>query len=177
MEGGHDHGPWRIEPINNYQGDATLVGAAIVNDQVVIAEVRGAIFVGVSDHPVNQANAFLISAAPDLLQALKKARLFFEDDPKRATLAELGVVAHIDFAVAKAEGRAKPEPEDDLDVSPLEEQLGRARRHLRHIQIAAAEELADTREPGMIRFLEMLHREAVLGQLAHPGVINEKAER
>ncbi|WP_374572585.1 hypothetical protein [Phenylobacterium sp.] len=94
---------WRIEEIANYQGQAHLVGACIVNDAVMIAEIRGAIKIDGRDWEPNLAPARVIAAAPDLLRACKAMveayREEVDDDD------EPSVVRQALAAIAKAEGR------------------------------------------------------------------------
>lgn len=68
----HAAEPWTLEPIPNYQGHASLVGAAIVTPAVMVAEVRGAIKVDGRTHEQNAANAALLAAAPRLLKCARE---------------------------------------------------------------------------------------------------------
>lgn len=75
MELGAHVPPWRVEKIENYQGQTHLVGAAIVNAGVMIAEVRGATFIHGQPHGEHVAVANLLSAAPDMFDALQALSL------------------------------------------------------------------------------------------------------
>jgi len=68
---GHTPGPWKVFEFANYQGDPDLVGAWIGTDDLLVAEARGAAVIGGFRHEEHTANACLIAAAPDLLEALK----------------------------------------------------------------------------------------------------------
>lgn len=76
-------GEWRVEEFANYQGRADLTGARIVTDCEIVAEVVGAVICGGwGRHQLHTARAALISAAPDLLEALEEfSRVYdgFED--------------------------------------------------------------------------------------------------
>jgi len=66
----HTPGPWSVHERPNYQGQPHLVGATIETDAVMIAEVRGATVIDGKRYEEHTANARLISASPELLEAL-----------------------------------------------------------------------------------------------------------
>lgn len=70
MSAWEDFGDWRVEEIADYQGFPHLVGAAIVNDSFMIAEIRGAIRIYGKDHDLHLDAAHLIASAPALRLAL-----------------------------------------------------------------------------------------------------------
>lgn len=68
--------PWRIELVENYQGVAHLIGARIVTDSVLVADVAGAVLSTDGDRfPENAANAVLLSTAPELYEAAVELEL------------------------------------------------------------------------------------------------------
>lgn len=100
----HTPGPWRVEP---YYGEdieaevcgkwsevATLIDNAAMRDQRPI----GTAF-------IRDANARLIAAAPDLLEALKKALHILDELDYRPDGEAAEDLAGVENALAKAEGR------------------------------------------------------------------------
>ena len=95
---GHTPGPWKAE----------RMGA----DQLhVIAPKNGSVVAALKWHPVTrdfvEANARLIAAAPELLEALTALQRHFAgmpSTPKSETL--LGILANADRAIARATGAA-----------------------------------------------------------------------
>ena len=65
----HTPGPWSVGTIRNYQRREHLEGAAIQTSDVMVAEVRGATVINGVPMATHIANALLIAAAPDLLEA------------------------------------------------------------------------------------------------------------
>lgn len=65
-------GPLRVEEIKAYQGDADLVGACIVNDSFMVAEISGAIRVWGVDHRLHVDFAHCLAAAPELQRDLRR---------------------------------------------------------------------------------------------------------
>lgn len=103
MSGGdHAAGEWRIETVENYQGFPALVGALIVTDSVIVAEVRGAVLIDGDVSPENYANAHLIAAAPDLLAATRD--LIALASAYAPETADGPIVSYALLAVAKATG-------------------------------------------------------------------------
>jgi len=88
--------PWEIR---GQPGSALLIVQPETDWPVAILEAP------TSDPEVHAANARLIAAAPDMLDALEQARLFIEDDPQRAPAGVLALAAQIDAAIAKAKCR------------------------------------------------------------------------
>ena len=89
----HTGGDWRLEPIENYQGQPHLVGAAIVTDSVMVAEIRGALFVHGHPIPEHVANAALLSTAPIMRKTLAVAaeRLRLAGDINAAVICEAAI--------------------------------------------------------------------------------------
>ena len=90
----HTPGPWKVEPLNA--------------DRVVIRKPDGGVAANCPAH--FPADAALIAAAPELLEALyaalplvEDAAVFLKDDFKPGYLA--GIVRAMKSAIAKAEGR------------------------------------------------------------------------
>lgn len=65
--------PLEVEEVPNYQGEADLVGAHIVCDAMMIAEIRGAIRINGTPHETHLLFAQLLAAAPELYYALRCA--------------------------------------------------------------------------------------------------------
>ena len=84
----HTKGPWEVE------GEGQdVVGILAVNDNHYVAKLSG------WEHSRQDANARLIAASPDLLEACKRIRdNALADDPNDWEL--------LDVAIAKAEGRS-----------------------------------------------------------------------
>lgn len=91
-EARHTEGPWHAMACDD--------GFWIGNDNENAAFVPG-----FTDHPLNQANASLVAAAPEMLAALRRAESHFRilapkfDEPG-------SIMADMHSAIAKAEGRA-----------------------------------------------------------------------
>ena len=83
----HTPGPWKVIPYTNQHGVETT---AISSDD----DMRNITYALPYNSPQAEANARLIAAAPDLLEALKYARRFLKPDQ-----ADLDF---IDSAIAKA---------------------------------------------------------------------------
>ena len=100
----HTPGPWIIEgiesPVYGSNGAPVANGIGIGTQSRHVATVYTG---GRNAAVINHANAALISAAPDLLEALKAARnRIIALSPMGFTAPELW---SIDQAIAKAEGR------------------------------------------------------------------------
>jgi hypothetical protein len=74
----HTPGPWHV--VGNVPAIASDIGG---DNPAVIAriEIEGAGFVFEKDYEVRNANAALIAAAPDMLEALKVALIALGDEP------------------------------------------------------------------------------------------------
>lgn len=103
-EARHTEGPWHAMACDD--------GFWIGNDNENAAFVPG-----FTDHPLNQANANVVAAAPDMLAALKEAQYFFSEDfPDGPDAANIATPRYeeayrtILAAIAKAEGSARHEP-------------------------------------------------------------------
>lgn len=100
MTAKHTPGVWFAEP---HTGTEMLILAAVDGSQEILARIQTTGRAGEME-----ANAPLISAAPELLEALRTARftlsavgaLEFTDGPNGETTREV-----IDSAIARAEGR------------------------------------------------------------------------
>lgn len=91
----HAPGPWRTQPWPHERecmgadlGAMAVVGADGISPAVVWGGLES-----------SEANARLIAAAPDLLEALKYARMYVETEGPEDELEM------VDAAIAKAEGR------------------------------------------------------------------------
>ncbi len=104
----HTPGPWEVRRANRpTDGQFDWAIGALVNDrQSCIAEAFGR--VAVDSYPDAEANARLIAAAPDLLEALKIARKCIAYCRKAHKDAQSGegipVEIFLDAAIAKATG-------------------------------------------------------------------------
>jgi hypothetical protein len=119
---GHTPGPWEITSISQRSGD---IGIGQRDQRVLIAEVTNAVSFGEmvaeainrgiegshvlrSDDATTQwANARLIAAAPDMLDALKAALVLIGHPDDAATKAIAAVIA-------KAEGRVLAETFEEI---------------------------------------------------------------
>lgn len=100
---------WTVEEFPNYQGDPELTGARIVSDSDVVAEVSGAVICGGwGRHQIHTDRARLLSAAPDMRDALVEAKkalwLGARDHWTLADFKNWAVVQQIDTALEKATG-------------------------------------------------------------------------
>jgi hypothetical protein len=95
----HTPGPWRVNGFNK-RGDRVVgdLDGGVANVYCEEDSVRA--------DPIGEANAHLIAAAPDLLDACKLAHSYFHNREGR-DLADLGLDASkaLTSAIAKAEGR------------------------------------------------------------------------
>ncbi len=95
----HTPGPWA-------DGDTRHIMAAVGNNSVLIAEVHHAIH----DTPLltkeqGRANAALISAAPEMLEALESALALIESGTLRISHdVDTSAVSKVKSAIAKAKG-------------------------------------------------------------------------
>lgn len=90
----HTPGPWVVEdPIESL----TPIGAHGRNGGKWVAHCLG---------PHQAANARLIAAAPDMLEALTALLARFDDNPELSELIGLVEIEHARAAIAKAEGRS-----------------------------------------------------------------------
>jgi len=90
----HTPGPWRLDEIGNVESEA-------VHNIAVVFSAAGQVNWSGSDFDTLahcEANARLIAAAPELLEALKYARRFLKPSDHDT--------AFVDAAIAKAEGGA-----------------------------------------------------------------------
>lgn len=101
----HTPGPWYVE--RKYDGGATV---AIIRDWVSrdncgIAVHGPELWIhGINAVEMIEANAHLIAAAPEMLDALQHARAFI--DTERCACGDCdALIAHVDAAIAKAEGK------------------------------------------------------------------------
>lgn len=99
----HTPGPWKPW-MTGFDNQSFAIGP---NGKTPIAKTLG------GNKETNEANARLIAAAPDLLEALKECAAWFELDKHRqnpvfASASSIGVqmVLNAKAAIAKAEGRA-----------------------------------------------------------------------
>jgi hypothetical protein len=90
----HTAGPWRISQFEVMTGGVARVVMGV--DDFTVASISGR---SVEEH---HADASLISAAPELLEALKISRPFVY---VATHAARNDVLAQLDAAIAKAEGR------------------------------------------------------------------------
>ena len=107
----HTPGPWTVA-----QGDTAWHVAPAGTDSTVIAEVGTTVRSGtIARAKASQANASLISAAPDMLAALLEALPILEsykysveskgEAYDNKTSRAIYAVEHVKAAIAKAEGR------------------------------------------------------------------------
>ena len=113
---GYTSGPWYIDKSEKQRCFATIsADEPWVLAQVVIAfELVGHPKTH-KDYPQGRANALLISAAPELLEACKFVKAFFQkleddtydNDPLKALRKRFHAPVHkvLNAAIAKAEGR------------------------------------------------------------------------
>ena len=96
----HTSGPWTIECGKNYSNE--IVGKSKTGKDWVLARTTAA-KVG---RDQDDANARLIAAAPDLLEALKEAQDYIASEERAYEMVNpVAVMARA--AIAKAEGRAE----------------------------------------------------------------------
>ena len=97
----HTPGEWRVR--HNSVG-----GPFISSDNGTIADVRtfGGIHVGGPQHPETMANARLIAAAPDLLEALQNIAEYWNQDQNEEAMADAcwHAIHTARAAIAKATG-------------------------------------------------------------------------
>lgn len=120
----HTPGPWEVGGISMNDGSisirhaqyriviADVTNAASLGD-FVSASMRGRRDFGAPDTAKTQwANARLISAAPDMYEALKRLVAICEDQPRiaKATVEESSPLGEARAAIAKAEGISTPSP-------------------------------------------------------------------
>ncbi len=108
----HTPGPWRVE-----EGTTLIWGDCSQDDQTnyglgyPIAECRLTPSASWSKGPRTydeaEANARLIASAPEMLEALKSARMFIMSVPEAVTVSGDAALYAIDQAIDKAEGRSK----------------------------------------------------------------------
>lgn len=99
----HTPGPWRVTK-STYE---RMVSADSPNGRVELATIHGA--AEYAPLPA-KANACLIAAAPDLLEALKAAARFIYPDIGRGPAVDgwQNTIALVEDVLAKAEGRVQP---------------------------------------------------------------------
>lgn len=94
---------WRVEEFANYQGHADLVGARIITDCEIVAEVVGAVICGDwGRHDLHTKRAHLIAAAPDLLESCVEFLPILE---RQLASVNLGGIADESVAVQTAQAR------------------------------------------------------------------------
>ena len=95
----HTPGPWHV----GTNGDACAVNHAVCSGPIVIAKVYGKGYpTGKGWHPESEADAMLMAAAPELLEALEFAYLNLSD--LKSTKDDDSVDKKIRAALAKAKG-------------------------------------------------------------------------
>lgn len=104
MSGGHTPGPWKIFTVQDGPNKGQLLGVGQQTGEGV-TDAYGGLW---GSGPEQMANAHLIAAAPDLLEALILARRYVADVPIVGD-ADLAV---IDAALAKAR-QSTPAPDCD----------------------------------------------------------------
>jgi len=87
----HTKGPWRIRV--NKNDDQDTCDMSICGDIFVLADING------PQYPHQKANARLIAAAPDLIEALKMAQMWLDWDGRYD-------MQGINAAISKATGAA-----------------------------------------------------------------------
>jgi len=103
----HTPGPWRFD---TEDGGVRYVTAS--NGAITVAVPHGPPGNCVEVEPEHIANAHLIAAAPEMLDALKKARSWagqYFELPAHEAAANI-MCGVLDAAIAKAEGRADAKP-------------------------------------------------------------------
>ena len=95
----HTPGPWKW--INSYEALLGPNGEFILEEEIGY-DREGATPEGIS---VSPADAHLIAAAPELLEACKVAIETFDDDAPGAGDTEKGALRRLRAAVARAEGQ------------------------------------------------------------------------
>lgn len=93
----HTPGPWEVKPVEK-DGDYLRIRGTCLGGVYTIANVP--VFENVSD-PEVMANANLIAAAPEMLEALK----MILDDVFGYLAIDLATREFAEMAIAKAEGR------------------------------------------------------------------------
>jgi hypothetical protein len=113
--GTHTPGPWQIRPPKDHEGHVHIVGTQLGDDGITIATAYPTASSPASGprYLRREANAHLIAAAPELLDALKLAsELLGHDRVSSGPLIgdyELDTAIEIiHAAIAKAEGREHP---------------------------------------------------------------------
>ena len=86
----HTPGPWEAQNTAGYD----------THGQAVVYDASGKDVAIVYD---GDANALLIAAAPDLLDALRRITMFIDDKPEEDALADIDEIARA--AIEKAEGQ------------------------------------------------------------------------
>lgn len=76
-------GDWRVHERSGYQGEEGLTGAWIETDDLLVAEVRGAVVIEGFRHEEHTANAYLIAGAKGLLKAAQILASLEADDGGR----------------------------------------------------------------------------------------------
>ena len=97
-------GPWKAAMIGDYPGPGgKFTVCQDTNDiRTMVCEMPHS---AISGHGVREANARLIAAAPEMLEALEAVKRWEEYDPDDAGMLPSPVYDKLCAAVAKAEGR------------------------------------------------------------------------
>jgi len=103
----HTPGPWIAHPCppDVNKGNFWIAGPLTLDGYSDIAEINT---VTTRGHDETKANAFLMAAAPELLEACKAALNFLDYiPPSDKKWSKVEVLDMLDAAIAKAEGRVK----------------------------------------------------------------------
>lgn len=96
----HTEGPWTLRPVNEEIGEYEIVGprhSDETGESEYIAVVCGGL-------PESKANARLIAAAPELLDALLAIEEAFVTDHGALNQTQIEAIRLVDAAIAKATG-------------------------------------------------------------------------
>lgn len=103
IDGKHTPGPWFVVNVGDEDEPMYTVKAARIAGKEPRHEVA-LCATGDSPQEMETANAHLIAAAPEMLEALKRARAWIELEMS-GTVADCSLITEIDFAISKAGGR------------------------------------------------------------------------
>ena len=97
----HTPGPWKAEP--NFRSSGWFVDQPTGARRIALVNERDASI----ERPECEANARLIAAAPELLEALKDVHRFLNEEPTARTLQQkMTIDAVVRAAIAKATGES-----------------------------------------------------------------------